>query len=86
MFGLKFPDSKPNEFCNKKTLLLTNAPLQSLACKCCGKHVHVHAIGGFKHHCKWLTRSAWAGQYPVALSNAWAQAVDDYLNDYAAPY
>jgi hypothetical protein len=72
-YNLPFPDASPGELIQKDTCILTNAPLQALACRCNKQHTHIHAIGGVKIHGKWLKRSAVAGHYPSDLCNRWAE-------------
>ena len=80
-FGLKFPDSKPNEFCRKNTYVLSNMKeLRELSRKCPGisrRHKHAHAWGSVKVKGKVRNRASLAGAYPPELCRCWAPCVRD---------
>jgi len=67
-YGLKLPGCKSNEFCRKRTTILTNIPeLRDLAKLCPGtsaSHKHVHAWGSAKVGNKLMRMSTAAAHYP----------------------
>jgi hypothetical protein len=81
MFGLKFPDSLPCEFCQKDTMIMSSMPLDTFARMCDGSHKHVHCQGGIKTRTGWQRRSVLAGIYPSRLCKAWAAEVDSDFSE-----
>ena len=72
-YGLTFPDARADQRCKKDTMLLTNAPLDSLARKCQGTHEHIACMGGVRTSEGWRSRSSLAGRYPKNLCTRWAR-------------
>ena len=82
-YGLQLPGTPPNFFCKKTTTLLSNVSAVSNVClRCPGKspvHQHHHAQGCLKVDGKSVRASVLAGAYPVALCDAWAQAIKSII-------
>ena len=66
-YGLHFPGTPKDHLVKKPTRFIGNLPLSSLARRCGGGHVHLHAIGGLKTKSGWKKRSELAGRYPRKL-------------------
>ena len=78
-FGLTFPGCGRNEYCRKRTGLLTSfKPLEALSRRCPGtspRHEHVHARGDLVVDGVRLKKAKLAGHYPAAFTSAYAALV-----------